>query len=54
MRAGMPTASASLQPLRDRAGHVWCAGCAGRTVCTTAAMVIAKGYGFTLLSRLGA
>jgi hypothetical protein len=39
---GMPPAAASLQSLRDRAGHVWCAGSAGSALRTASAMVIGK------------
>lgn len=39
---GLPPAAASLQSLRDRAGHVRCAGCASSPLRAATTMVIGK------------
>ena len=42
--AGLPAATASMQPLHHRAGDIRRSSSAGRTLCTAAAVVIGKAY----------
>jgi hypothetical protein len=41
---GLRTAAASLQSLRDRTGHVWCAGRTGSALRAATAMVIGESF----------